>query len=123
MKFLVAELRLNADKNIVVGEPVIPAFHIPNMFLGVNSGHLCVSAKVGETDVDLVKRQLMLHYPGIPEAMIDFYVTQTALVADTVKDPEALFRVFCSATTANLQNIRTQELIPMWTEFDSAKYL
>ena len=126
MKFLVAEITVDTDKRIVAGEPVIPSFHPPNTFLGATSGATCMSAKLKTgPDPDLVRAALADLFPGIPEELIAFYVVRTAVAVNkyTPSSPEDVYRIFCDDTKAILQNVRTQELIPLWEGFDSTKYL
>lgn len=114
---------------------VIPAPHIENMFITVPMPYLgplaggepCLAAEVrgGLEDPEALLGDLCKLYPGLPKALLSFYILQVAVKLNT--DPEyqvgRRYRVFCNSSSARLQNTATLNITELWTELKTEIYI
>ena len=108
------------------GEPVIPDFPFNNLgrFLGINSGGLAYEAEAVESnaDPDALAAVLVKRYPGLPRAYLEAVLVYT-LCAAAKATPGQLYRVFIKPTEATLQDVKSGDLLPIWTDMKTEQYL
>lgn len=114
---------------------VIPAPHIENMFITVPRPYLgplaggepCLAAEVrdGLEDPETLLGDLCKLYPGLPKALLSFYIFQVAVKLNTDLECQVgrRYRVFCNSSSARLQNTVTLDITELWTELSTEHYL
>lgn len=136
MKMLVACVRsggdipegLNPRENTAKeGEPVIPNFPLGNLgrFLGIRSQGLAYEAQVAESneDPDALLATLVKTYPGLPQAYLQGILVDTLVAASQKAVPDHQYRVFVTPDRATLQDVKTGDLLPIWTDMNTERYL
>ena len=108
------------------GEPVIPDFPLgnPGRFLGIRSGGYAYEAKAAwsAADPDVLAEILVKRYPGLPRNYLEAILVYTLCVAAKVA-PGQLYRVFVKPTEATLQDVKSGDLLPIWTDMKTEQYL
>lgn len=99
------------------GEPVIPWFPAPvrNMFLSLKSWKMASYATVVEEalDLDTLVELLVIQYPGLPRALHENYVLNTALVAAQLPIGTRV-RPIITPDTASIQVANENIVLTLW---------
>lgn len=130
MRFLVSTSRggsLSREVDCDPGLIVIPAFPIgdANHFISIQSSGISAYAAVDEnnTDPDMLLKELVKQYPGMPEQYLEDILVDTLVIAADL-DSNKIFRVFVDDHSATLQNVDDDsELIPIWKDRVTKNYL
>jgi hypothetical protein len=135
MKILVAKVATggdlpagcDSDKQLAEnGEPVFPSFPFitPGRFIGIRSGGYAYEAVPAESadDPDKWLDVLAARYPGLPRLYLSAILVYTLVAANGLR-PGHRYRALVTATEAKLQDVESGDLIPIWTEMNTEKYL
>lgn len=114
------------EEALEAGEPVVPAFCMGacNHFIGVKADGRVSTARVVEftEDPDELLKLFCAQYPGLPKKMLEDVLFNVVKVASAL-DKLDRFRVFVQPHSATLQSTIDEELVPIWEDMDTTKYL
>ena len=101
------------------GEPVVPWFPatLRNVFLGCRTFRPATHALATGCclDPDELAAGLAKQYPGLPAKLCENYVLRTAQAARQLPTG-TLVRIFITADSARLQDIKTDTILTLWEQ-------